>query len=395
MNTLKAILAGTLYTPLAEIRDAVVLIEEHRIVKVGTRQEVKIPKEAVVMDDSDRIVAPGMMDLHIHGAAGHDLMEASAEAVTAVGRFLARHGTTAFVPTTITAPPQTIREAARGLGEVIRNWDGRHGVGESSPSAEPLGLHFEGPFLNTLRRGAQSASQIQPPSLAMMQQFLEASAGTTRIVTLAPELEGALEMIALLRRNNVRVAIGHSNATWAEAQKALEAGATHATHVYNAMRPFSHRDPGILGAVLTEDRLKGELICDGFHVDPVAVRLMLRAKGAEGILLVTDSLSGAGMPDGEYRVGEMAVRLEKSVLRTPEGTLAGSTLTLDLAVRNLMRFTGLPFQQCVMTATLNPARLLGVEQRKGIIAPGADADLVVFDKNYFVAQTYVRGRAVL
>jgi N-acetylglucosamine-6-phosphate deacetylase len=395
MNTIKAILAGTIYTPLDEIRDGVVLLEGHRIAQVGPRSRVKIPKEAVTIDDSDQIVGPGMIDQHIHGAVGHDLMEATAEALSAVGRFLARHGTTAFLPTTITAPPEAITEAARGLGEIIRGWHGSQGIGDKGLCAEPLGIHFEGPFLNAIRRGAHTASQIQPPSLAMMRQFLDASAGTTRIVTLAPEMEGAMELLELARRHNVRVAIGHSNATYAEAERAIDAGATHATHLYNAMRPFSHRDPGIIGAALTDDRVSAELICDGFHVDPVAVRLMMRAKGVKGTILVTDSLSGAGMPDGEYRVGNMPVRLEKNVLRTMEGTLAGSTLTLDLALRNLMRFSGLAFQDCLVCATVNPARLLGVGDRKGLLAAGADADLAVFDQNYSVTQTYVRGRAVL
>ena len=215
------------------------------------------------------------------------------------------------------------------------------------------------------------------------------------MMTLAPELDGVLDVIECARERGLRVALGHSNATAEETERAIAAGATHATHLYNAMRPFAHRDVGIVGAVLTDDRVSAELICDGVHVEPRAVRLAVKAKGLERILLVSDSLSAAGMPDGDYPLGNTTIHVTGGICRTPEGNLAGSTLTLDAATRNLANFTGSSYLACLPCATLNPARILGLEKEKGVIVEGADADLAILDKNFYVTQTYVRGRPML
>jgi N-acetylglucosamine-6-phosphate deacetylase len=391
----RAILAGTIYTPTEEIRAGVILIEGHRISKVGTREQVKIPPNTPVVDVQDRILAPGFIDLHIHGAAGRDLMEGTIEAVSAVSSFLARHGTTSFVATTVTASLERTLQAGKGLGEIIRSLQGAHGSSDKLPGAHPIGIHFEGPFLNVKKRGAHPASQIQKPSVEVATRLLESAGGSARIFTLAPELEGALAVLEYARSQGMRIGIGHSNATFEEAERAIAAGATHVVHIYNAMRPFAHRDSGIIGAALVDDRISAELICDGVHVEPSAVRLLVKAKGLDKLLLVTDSLSGAGMPDGNYRLGNFTVHVAGGVCRTVEGNLAGSTITLDAATRNLANYAGLPYQRCLATATINPARLLGLEKQKGVIAPGADADLVVLDKDYLVTQTYVAGRPVL
>jgi N-acetylglucosamine-6-phosphate deacetylase len=393
MKTSKAILAGTIYTPTEEIENGVVLIEGYRIAKVGTREKVRIPSAAAVVDNSDRVVVPGFIDLHIHGAAGHDLMEGTPEAVAAVSTFLARHGTTAYLATTVTASLERTLRAAEGLSEIIQA--GSHGGSDKIPGAQPVGIHFEGPFLNAKKRGAHPASQIRQPSTDILEKLLAAAGGTARIFTLAPEVNGALAVLESARSHGLKIGIGHSNATYEEAERAIAAGATHAVHVYNAMRPFAHRDSGIIGAVLTDDRVNAELICDGVHVEPTAIRLLVKTKGLERVILVSDSLSGAGMPDGNYRLGNFTVHVAGGVCRTVEGNLAGSTITLDAAVRNLANFTGLSYRECLACATLNPARALGIEKHKGVIAPGADADLAVLDQNHFVTQTYVRGRPVL
>jgi N-acetylglucosamine-6-phosphate deacetylase len=198
-----------------------------------------------------------------------------------------------------------------------------------------------------------------------------------------------------VRSRGLRIGIGHSNATHEEAERAIAAGATHAVHMFNAMRPFLHRDSGIIGAVLTDNRVTAELICDGIHVEVPAIQLLVKAKGIERVVLVSDSSSGAGMPDGNYRLGNFTVHVAGGVCRTVEGNLAGSTVTLDAALRNLANFTGLSYRQCLPCATLNPARILDLEKTKGVIAPGADADLVILDPSHYVTQTYVRGRPVL
>lgn len=393
MKATKAILAGTIYTPTEEIPNGVLLIEGHRVARVGPREKVRIPSGATVIDNLDRVIVPGFMDLHIHGAAGHDLMEATPEAVAAVSTYLARHGTTAYLATTVTASLDRTLHAAQGLGEIIRA--SSHGASDKIPGAQPVGIHFEGPFLNAKKRGAHPASQIRPPSTEILEKLLAAAAGTARIFTLAPEVNGALTVLELARSRGLKIGIGHSNATYEEAERAIAAGATHAVHVYNAMRPFAHRDSGIIGAVLTDDRVNAELICDGVHVEPTAIRLLVRTKGLERVILVSDSLSGAGMPDGNYRLGNFTVHVAGGVCRTVEGNLAGSTITLDAAVRNLSNFTGLSYQECLACATLNAARVLGLEKHKGVIEPGADADLAVLDQNFYVTQTYVRGRPVL
>ncbi len=395
MNAITAILAGSIYTPTEKIDDGVILMDGPRVATVGPKKQIKVPAAAKVIDNRDRIVVPGFIDMHIHGAAGHDLMEATPEAVSAVATFLARHGTTAFLATTVTASLERTFAAARGLSKIIRAWERSLGISAKTAGAHPVGIHFEGPFLNIEKRGVHPASHIQKPTTETFECLLKHADGTARVMTMAPEVDTGLAVLKCAGSHGLRVGIGHSNATFEEAEQAIAAGATHAVHVYNAMRPFLHRDPGILGAVLTDDRVSAELICDGVHVDPVAVCLLVRSKGTERVILITDSLSCNGMPDGSYPLGEFMVQVGGGVCRAVGGVLAGSTLTLDAALRNLASFTGLSYERCLPCATLNPAKILGLEKHKGVIAPGADADLVVLDRNYFVTQTYVRGRAAL
>lgn len=395
MKDVKAIFAGTIYTPSEEIRDGVILVEGHRIARVGPRDQVKVPAGAAAIDYQDRTVVPGFIDIHIHGAVGHDLMEATPEAVSAIGKYLARHGTTSYAATTVAASLERTLNAAKSLGEIIKTSNVARVGSDKVTGAQPVGIHLEGPFLNVKRRGAHPASQIQKPSTQLLEKMLEAAGGTACILTLAPELEGALEVLEFARSRGLQVGIGHSNATYEEAKSAIDAGATHAVHCFNAMRPFMHRDAGIIGAVLTDDRVSAELICDGIHVEPAAIRLLVRAKGIGRVILVSDSLSGAGMPDGNYRLGNFTVHVAGGVCRTVEGNLAGSTIMLDAALRNLSAYTGLSYRECLPCVTTNPARTLGLENQKGMIAPRADADLAVLDQQFYVTQTYVRGRPVL
>jgi len=388
-----AIRTGRALTPLAEIPDALILVEDGRIRSIGPRAGAAVPPGAREIDAGGLTAVPGFVDVHIHGAAGSDVMEATPEALARVAACIVRHGTTAFVATTVSA---AMDQTLRSLGGLAGSIRGQAGVstapGNSPPAAECLGIHLEGPFLSAARRGVHPADQLIPPAPAALARLLAAAEGFARILTLAPELPGAAETITAARAAGLVVAIGHTDATHAEALRAIELGARHAVHVFNAMRPFSHRETGVIGAVLTDARVTAEVIADGVHVDDPALRLLLAAKGAENILLVSDGTAATGMPDGNYRLGTIDVSVKDGVSRNHEGRIAGSTLTLDRAVRRMVSL-GVPLGAAVRMATLNPARLLGIEARKGQLVPGGDADIVLLDDALSVSRVFARGHA--
>ncbi len=379
-----AILAGTLLTPREEIPDCTVLVEDTRIAAVG--REIHVPADARRIDARDQICVPGFIDLHVHGAGGHDLMEASPAAFPTVGRVLATHGTTSYFPTTLTASvPQTLT-ALRALANYVQCREGP----PADLQAHPLGIHMEGPFLNPVRKGVHPAEHMQPPTCELFDTFQEAAAGRLRLLTVAPEMEGADALIRCALQRGVRVGIGHTDATFEQAERAAELGVRHVIHMFNAMRPFLHRDPGIIAAALLDPRLSTELIVDGVHVLEPAIRLLVGAKGPGRVLLITDGLAATGMPDGIYRLGELEITVKGPVACNRAGVLAGSVLTLDRAVRNMMRFTGLPLREVVQMATLNQALLMELD-KKGRIACGADADLVLLSKALEVTAVCARG----
>jgi N-acetylglucosamine-6-phosphate deacetylase len=376
--------AARALTPLDEIHDPIVLIEDATITAVGPASQISVPKGAREYDARGKTLIPGFVDVHIHGASGHDVMEATPEALRAVTASVARHGTTSLVATTVTASPDETCRSVEGIARYIRQQQ------PGSVAAEILGIHFEGPFLSPARRGVQPAEWIAPPSVEMLARFLEAASDTARILTLAPEVPGALELITEARRKGLVVAMGHTDASYDQARAAIERGAQHAVHVFNAMRPFSHRETGVLGAVLTSPEVTAELIADGVHVDAAAMRLLFAAKGIERVLLVSDATAAAAMPDGTYRLGTFEVTVTGGVSRSAEGRLAGSTLTLDRALRNVVAL-GIPLADAVRMLTLNPARLVGIEKRKGVLATGADADIILMDDQLQVMSVFCRG----
>lgn len=376
-----AIRAGRLLTPLVELLDAIVVVEDGRIVAAGRREAFSLPADTREFDARPWTLAPGFVDIHIHGAGGRDLMETDPAALAAVAATVARFGTTTIVATTVTAPADDILASLRALGQAARNGPaGKSGT----PAAELVGIHLEGPFISRTRRGVHSPESIVAPSPALLDRFLDAADGSARILTLAPELPGALDLIDRVRGAGMIAAIGHTDATYEQASAAIDRGARHAVHVFNAMRPFSHRDTGVLGAVLTRPELSAEVIADGVHVDPPALEILVKAKGVAQVILVTDGTAATGMPDGSYRLGMFDMSVSGGVCRDAQGRLAGSTLTLDRAVTR-MAGLGVPLADAVRMATLNPARRLGLDARKGCIAPGADADLVFLDEALRVA----------
>jgi len=377
--------AARALTPATEILGAGILIRDGVVEAVGSRQDMRLPSGAAEISASGQTAIPGFIDVHIHGAGGHDVMEGTEQAMSAVAGTLARHGTTSFVATTVTASPDDTCRGVEGIARYIT-----HQFAALQPKAEVLGVHYEGPFISTVRRGVHPAEWIQLPSADLLQRCLRAAAGNARILTIAPELLGAAPCMKAARDAGVVVAMGHTDATYEQARAGIAQGARHAVHVFNAMRPFSHRDSGVIGAVLTSQDVTAELIADGVHVEEAAMRILLQAKGAGRVILISDGLSATGMPDGKYMLGKLEITVSGGVCRDAEGKLAGSTLTLDHALRNVVAL-GIPLQDAVRMLTENPAKLLGIEFKKGALRTGADADIVLLDENLQVTNVWTRG----
>lgn len=377
------ITAARLVTPVEWIEAPVVVVDDARITALRSRSDAEIPA-GQLLNFPDLILAPGFIDIHIHGGAGRDAMEADESALAQIERQLVKHGVTAYLPTTVTASKDKILVALDGLGKLIATAKKNHG------RAEPLGIHLEGPFISHEKRGVHPPQDLLPPSPQALERFWQASAGNIRMMTIAPELPGAAETIQYARTLGVHSSLGHSNATYQQAQTGISAGADHATHTFNAMRALDHRDPGILGAVLENDELTADIIADGIHVHPSVLNLFLRAKGADRAILITDAISATGMPDGVYSLGGLEVQVSNGRCEY-QGKLAGSVLTLDRAIRNVMTMAGWQLQQAVKLATLNPAQRFGISGQRGLLAPGRRADLVVLTPEGQVAHTIIGG----
>ena len=380
--------ASRALTSTTEIKDAGILVREGTIEAIGPRSGMTLPAGALEIRAIDQTAIPGFIDVHIHGAGGHDVMEGTHDALRSITRKVSEYGTTSIVATTVTASTDATLRAVEGIAGYITR---QHETDESR--AEVLGIHFEGPFISKERRGVHPAEWIQLPSAETLSRFLRAAAGNARILTIAPEVLGAAPCIDAAREAGLVVSMGHTDATYEQARAAMARGAHSATHVYNAMRPFSHRDPGVIGAVLTSPDVNAELIADGVHVEEAAMKLLLLAKGSAHVTLVSDGLSATGMPDGKYMLGEFEVTVSGGVCRNAEGTLAGSTLTLDRALRNIVAL-GVSLPDAVRMLTLNPATLLGIEYKKGSLRVGADADILLLDERLHLAGVWARGVAL-
>lgn len=379
---------GRAFTSTSELLDAGILLRDGVIESVGPRDSLTLPARAREIVATDRIAAPGFIDVHIHGAGGHDVMEGTESALRTVSSLIGSHGTTSFVATTVTADPDAICKSSEGIARYIAQQHVK-----SLPGAEVLGIHFEGPFISPVRRGVHPPRWIRLPSMELLQRFVNAAQGNALILTIAPELLGALPCIDAARKFGMVVGMGHTDATYEQTRAGLAHGAHHAIHTYNAMRPFSHRDAGVIGAVLTSPEISAELIADGVHVDETAMRILLQAKGAGGVILISDGTSATGMPDGKYILGGFEVTVSGGICRNAEGNLAGSTLTLDRALRNIVNL-GATLGDAIRMLTLNPARLLGIEHKKGVLHANADADVVLLNEGLEVTQVFTRGLAV-
>ncbi|HLT58976.1 MAG TPA: N-acetylglucosamine-6-phosphate deacetylase [Limnochordales bacterium] len=380
---------GRLVTADQLIEDGIVIIEGDQIVYAGPVAGVPAGAAAgaAELDAGGGYICPGFIDGHVHGGGGGDVMDAAPEALERMARAHAAHGTTGFVATTMSAPHEHLLAVARAVRPLVgARWGG----------ARLLGLHLEGPYLNPARRGAHPAVHLRPPDAAELAELYGVLGPALRIVTLAPELPGADAAIRWLVQRGVVVSLGHTAASYEQAVAAIAAGARAATHAFNAMEGLHHRAPGCLGAVLVDGRVRAELIADGVHVHPGAMRLLYRCKGAAGIQLVTDAMRAVGCPPGEYTLGDVPVVVGDGQvrLRDDPAALAGSVLTMAQAVRVMVRRVGVPLVEAVRMASLTPAEALGLSGRFGRLAPGCAADVVILDNDLGVKMTLVAGEVV-
>ncbi len=326
------------------------------------------------------LMAPGFVDVHVHGGEGADFTDGHDQGDERILLFHARHGTTALAATTLSAGRHALR---RAVESIVRSSGSRAGA------AEVCGIHLEGPYLNPRNAGAQDAASIRPPNLDEVAALLSQAPGLRWMMTLAPEIGGARGLIERFR-DRIRFSVGHTSATFTEAEAALGWGASHFTHLFNAMPGLHHREPGVVGAALASADATAELIADGIHVHPAVLRIAATVLPRR-IALITDAMRGAGMPDGSYKLYDYDVTVRNGSAQLADGTLAGSLLTMGEAVRNMVERAGLPIESVIPMATEVPARILGVADRKGRLAPGYDADLVILGESLEVERVFARG----
>jgi len=370
-------------TPRAVIDNGMIAVEGGRVAEVGAGSGSggrRLPL-------GGRWVLPGFIDLHVHGGGGSDLVSSDPEEALRAARFHLAHGTTALLASLVARPDGDLAP----LLALVSNL-GREGA-PGGPAI--IGAHLEGPFLSPERPGALDPTAFRLPDPAYLDSLLEAGRGALRMVTVAPELPGAVGLIGTLAGKGVMAALGHTAAGYEEARAAIAAGARHVTHLFNAMPSFHHRQPGVVGAVLEDPRVSCELILDGVHVHPAAARLAWSVLGPDRLVLVTDAMAGAGMPDGSYRIGSIEVQVEGGRAMTPDRrAIAGSTLTLDVALRNARRVLGLDMVVAARLLATNPARVLGIGHERGGLEPGKVADLVVLGDDLSIDHVMAAGRWV-
>jgi N-acetylglucosamine-6-phosphate deacetylase len=368
------------------IENGYIKIKDQKIVEVGRAENLSLQEEFEVLDLPLQYKAvPGFIDVHIHGANGADTMDATREALDIMTQALPGEGTTSFLATTMTQEEKQIEKALVNAGEYIKDH-------QTPGKAEILGIHLEGPFVNPKKAGAQPIQYIIEPNLELFKKWEQLSGQTIKLVTLAPEQSGGLEMVRYLKANGMIASIGHTDATYEEVLNAINAGANHVTHLYNQMRGLHHREPGVVGAAFLKEELKAELIVDGVHVHPEMVKLAYKQKGKTGLILITDSMRAKCLKNGHYDLGGQDVTVQNGKAVLSDGTLAGSILKLGKGVKNIMAFTGCRLEDAVEMAAVNPAKQLNVFDRKGTISEGKDADLVILDENYDVYMTLCRGQ---
>lgn len=382
-----AIVGSKVITPHEVVENGIVLCEEGRIRFVGPSSEAAPEPGSQIVDAGGCIVMPGFIDTHFHGSGGDDVMANGAEGIRRISRALLKFGTTGYLATTIAARHAELMKTIEDTiaAETADN--------QTREAAEVLGLHVEGPYINLKFKGAQPSEGIRDPNFDECRELLSAAGGRIKIMTMAPELPGGMELIRFLKANGVEASLGHSEADYDTALQAIDAGATRATHLYNAMSGVHHRKPGLASACLNEPGIQAELICDGVHVHPRMAQLAWRTKGKDGLTLITDATAAQGVGDGIFTLGDFQIQVRGPLCTLMDSvTIAGSVLTMNRAVGNAIGFTGMSLIDAAQTASLAPARVCGVADRKGSIEVGKDADLVVLNSDFSVSHTIRAGR---
>jgi len=374
------IINGKILTPSPLPQGYGILIKDDRIKQVAPINE--LPNDIPKIDALDQWVIPGLIDIHIHGSSGADTMDHDPDAYAALSNFLASKGVTSFLPTTVTASNQDILAVI----EKMRLYQ------QGSPGARLLGLHLEGPYLQSQYRGAQTLKHIRSPQPEEYLPWLES--GFVKLMTVAPEIDGVMKLIKTGTSMGIKFAVGHSSASYETVLRAVEVGLNQSTHTFNAMPSLHHREPGVLGAVLTDERIYAQVIADGVHLHPAIVKLLFRSKGVGKTILITDASQAAGMPDGRYHLGEQPVTVENGIARTDYGALASSTLILADGLKNSAEFTRRAWQDLLPSATSVPAESLNMEDQIGVIQPGALADIVIMDDQLSPQLTLISGKIV-
>lgn len=337
-----------------------------------------------IVDADGLYVSPGFIDVHIHGAGGFDTMDGTNDAINSIAKTIVKHGTTSFTPTTMTVSVEDINKSMKVIKELKEN---------GTDGAHILGAHLEGPFINSKAIGAQNPDYLLPPTISAYNEIVKGCEDAVVSMTLAPEVPGAKELIKYLSNKGIVCSMGHSKATYEEAMKAIECGVSHSTHLYNAMTPLNHRNPGVVGATLDSD-ITTETISDGIHISYPALRIAYKQKSTDNVLLITDAMMACSMPDGEYSLGGQNVTVIDGAARLKNGALAGSVLTLDRAVNNVYKNSTLPLHEIVKMASYNGARHCKVHDRKGQIKEGYDADLILFDDDINIKKVFILGKEI-